>query len=46
MLLIEVGIPKAKETPLEVLRQLKITKNEEIIPFTTTYNPNIQTFFL
>ena len=39
--LIEASILKAKEIPLEILRQPKTTKNEELTPFTTTYNPNI-----
>ena len=30
---------KAKEIPVEVLRQTKTSKSEEIIPFTMTYNP-------
>ena len=38
--LIEASILKAKEIPFEVLRQPETTKNEEIIPFTMTYNPN------
>ena len=38
--LIEASILRAKEIPLEVLRQPKTTENEEIIPFTITYNPN------
>ena len=38
--LIEASILRAKEIPLEVLRQPKTAKNEEIIPFTITYNPN------
>ena len=37
---------KPKEIPLEVLRQPKTTKNDEIIPFTTTCNPNEQNMFL
>ena len=41
--LIEASILRAKEIPLEILRQPKTAKNEEIIPFTFTYNP---TFFL
>ena len=41
----ETRILKAKEIPLEVLRQPKTTKNEEIIPFTTTYNPNNPNIF-
>ena len=31
---------RAKEIPLEILRQLKTAKNEQIIPFTFTHNPN------
>lgn len=31
---------KAEEILLEVLQQEKITKNDKIISFTTTYNPN------
>ena len=38
--LIEARILRAKEIPLEVLRQPKTTKSEETIPFTMTYNPN------
>ena len=38
--LIEASILRAKEIPLEVLKQPKTTKNEEIIPFVMTYNPN------
>ena len=39
--LIEASILRAKEIPLEVLRQQQQQKkNEEIIPFTITYNPN------
>ena len=37
---IEASILKAKEIPLEILRQPKAAKNEEIIPFTFTYNPS------
>ena len=33
-------ILRAKEILLEILRQPKTAKNEEIIPFTITYNPN------
>ena len=44
---------RAKEIPLEILRQPKAAKNEEIIPFIITYscnNPNVfpiikQTFY-
>ena len=39
-LLIEVRVLRAKEIRLEILREPKTTKNEEIIPFTFTYNPN------
>ena len=42
-LVIEASILTAKEIPVEVLRQTKTTKSEEIIPFTMTYdfnNPN------
>ena len=38
--LIQASTLKAKKIPLEVLRQPKTTKNEETIPFNTTYNPN------
>ena len=38
--LIEASILRAKEIPLEVLRQPKTTKSEEIIPLIMTYNPN------
>ena len=38
--LIEASILRAKEIPLEILRQPKTAKNEEIIPFTFTYSPN------
>ena len=31
---------RAKEIPLEILGQPKSAKNEEIIPFTITHNPN------
>ena len=42
----KASILKAKEIPLEVLRQLKTTKNCEIISFApTTYNPNNQNVF-
>ena len=43
--LIEASILRAKEIPLEVLRQPKTTKNEEIIPFTIIYNPKISDVF-
>ena len=39
-LLIEVRVLRAKEIRLEILREPKTAKNEEIIPFTFTYNPN------
>ena len=42
--LIEASILRAKEIRLEVLRQPKATKSEEIIPLTMTYipdNPNV-----
>ena len=38
--LIQAITLKAKKIPLEVLRQPKTTRNEETIPFNTTYNPN------
>ena len=38
--LIEATILRAKEIPLEIFRQPKIAKNEEIILFTFTYNLN------
>ena len=38
--LIEASILRAKEIPLEILGQPKSAKNEEIIPFTITHNPN------
>ena len=38
--LIEASILRAKEIPLEILRQSKTAKNEEITPFIITYNPN------
>ena len=44
-MLIEAGILRPKEIPLEVLRQPKTTKSEEIIRLTITI-PTIQTFFL
>ena len=43
--LIEASILRAKEIPLEILRQPKTAKNEEIIPFTFTYNPNNSNVF-
>ena len=43
---IEASILRAKEMPLEILRQPKTAKNEEIIPFTFTYNPNNPKLFL
>ena len=43
--LIEASILKDKEIPLEVLRQLETTKNEEIIPFAMTYNHKDQNIF-
>ena len=43
--LIEDSILRAKEIPLEILRQPKTAKNEEIIPFTFTYNPNNSNVF-
>ena len=43
--LIEASILKAKGIPIEILRQTKIFKNEEIIPFTTTCNPNNRNIF-
>ena len=43
--LIEASILKAKEIPLQILWQPKAAKNEEIIPFTITYNPNNSNFF-
>ena len=39
-LLIEFRVLRAKEIRLEILREPKTAKNEEIIPFTFTYNPN------
>ena len=37
---------KAKETPMEVLRQPRTTKNVEIISFIAIYNPNnLKLFF-
>ena len=38
--LIETSILRAKEIPIEDLRQPKSTKNEEILPYTIAYNPN------
>ena len=43
--LIEANILKTQEIPLEVLRQRKPTKNEEIIPFITTCNPDNPNIF-
>ena len=43
--LIEARILRAKEIPLEILRQPKIAKNVEIIPFTITYSPNKPNIF-
>ena len=43
--LIEASILKAKKIPLEILRQLETTENEEIILFTTTYNPSNPNIF-
>ena len=37
--LMEASILKAKEITVKVLKQPKTTKNEENLPFTTTYNP-------
>ena len=45
-LVTEASLLKAKEIPLEILRQPKTTENEEIVPFTTTYNPNNPNIFL
>ena len=42
--LIEASVLRAKEIPLEILRQPKTAKIEEIIPFICTYNhknPNV-----
>ena len=38
--LIEANILTAKEIPLEILRQPETAKNEEVIPFIFTKNPN------
>ena len=38
--LTQASISRAKEIPLEILRQPKTARNEEIIPFTFTHNPN------
>ena len=38
--LIKASILRAKEIPVEILRQPKTAINEEIIPFTFTHNPN------
>ena len=43
--LIEVSILWAKEIPLKILRQPKTAKNEEIILFIATYNPNNPNIF-
>ena len=45
LVLIEASIVKAKEIPLEILRQPKTTKNGEIMPFTNTNNSNNATIF-
>ena len=42
----EACILRAKEMPLEILRQPKTTKNKEIILFTILTIPTIQKFFL
>ena len=44
--LIKASILKANKITLEVLAQPKTTKNVQIIPFTTTYNPNNTNIFL
>ena len=44
--LIETCILKAKEIPFEVLGQPETTKNEEVILFVTTHNPNNRNIFL
>ena len=44
--LIEASILRAKEIPLEILRQPKTAKNKEMIPFTITCNPNNPNIFL
>ena len=38
--LIQTSLLRVKEMPLEILRQPKTAKNEEVIPFTITYNSN------
>ena len=38
--LIEASILRAKEIPIQILRQPKTVKNKESIPFTISYNPN------
>ena len=43
--LIKASILRAKDIPLEILRQPKTTQNEEIVPFTSTYNPNDSNVF-
>ena len=44
-LLGEASILKAKKITLEVLRQPKTAKNEDIIPFTTIYNTSNSNVF-
>ena len=44
MSLTDAIIIETKETPLEVSRQPKTTKNDKSIPFTTSYNPNNRIF--
>ena len=43
--LIQTGLLRAKEMPLEILRQPKTAKNEEVIPFTITYNSSNSNVF-
>ena len=43
--LIDASILRAKEIPLEILKQPKNAKNEEIIPFTITHNPSNPNIF-
>ena len=43
--LIEASMLKGKEIPLEILRQPKTTKNEEVISFITRFNPNNPNIF-
>ena len=43
--LIEATILRAKEIPIEILRQPKTAKNEVINPLTFTYNPNDPNIF-